>query len=580
MTNFQNNKNFKMKIKYSPFIFIILAVISGFLGNSFLKNENTVTGRTSIPEPVKSVKEIIAEKKVNSKFDNVRLFDFKTTDAKTGGLDKYMKTCTMLGLKTANLRELVNSKKENIVIEIPLGGKAPVSFELTKIPVLSENFRVNMITDNGLVPFDYKPGVYYKGIIKDKPNSSVSISIFENSVMGIVSDETGNYNLGALSDDKSGESYIYYNERDLLVKNKFKCGVDDFGKMRIKNNNHISNNNFDNTNARLPVNVYFVADYQMYLDKGSNVSAVSNYITGLFNEVSTIYLNEFLPVQISAIDVYTSADPYRNLNDSYSILLLFGANEKDNFNGNLAHFLSTRNMNLGGISWINTLCSSFNPSDSSGRFSYSNIDNTYSQFPTYSWTVTVVAHEMGHSFGSMHTHACWWPVTASSIGQIDSCYTSGESCTNVTETNYDGTLMSYCHLNGAINLSLGFGSMPGDTVRLRYNQCSTFGPVVNSSEVPAKFDLSQNYPNPFNPATTISFAVPQDAFITVKIYDISGREIVVLLNSQFYSKGYKNIIFNSAPYNLSSGVYFYKLVASTSGSGNIFSEVKKMILLK
>lgn len=569
-----------MKIKYSPFVFIIIAVISGFLGNSFLKNDNTENSNTAFPEQVKSVKEIIAEKKSNSKFDDIRLFDFKSTDAKTGGLDKYMKSCALLSLKNNSLRELYITQKENITFEVPLEGNTSVSFELTKIPVLSRNFRINMITETGVIPFDYKPGVYYKGIIKDKPNSSVSVSIFENSVMGIASDENGNYNLGVLIDDKSGESYIYYNERDLLVKNKFKCGVDDFGKMRIKNNNHISNNNFDNTNARLPVKVYFVADYQMYLDKNSNINTVGNFITGLFNEVSTIYLNEFLPVQISAIDVYTSPDPYRNLNDSYSILLQFGANEKDNFNGNLAHLLSTRNVNLGGISWINTLCANFNPSDSSGRFSYSDIDNTYSQFPTYSWTVTVVAHEMGHSFGSMHTHACWWPITSTVRGQIDSCYSSGESCTNVTETNDHGTLMSYCHLNGHIDLYLGFGLMPGDTVRLRYNQCSTFGPVVNSSEIPVKFDLSQNYPNPFNPSTTISFAMPQDAFITIKIYDISGREIAVLLNSQFYSKGYKNVIFNSAPYNLSSGVYFYKLVASASGTGNIFSEVKKMILMK
>jgi len=140
--------------------------------------------------------------------------------------------------------------------------------------------------------------------------------------------------------------------------------------------------------------------------------------------------------------------------------------------------------------------------------------------------------------------------------------------------------MSYCHLNGAINLYLGFGPMPGDTIRLRYNQCNTFGNVVNSSEVPAKFDLAQNYPNPFNPSTTINFAVPQNSFVTIKIYDINGREIAVLLNNKFYAAGFQNVVFNSAKYNLTSGVYFYKLVASNSNSGNIFSEVKKMILLK
>ena len=569
-----------MKIKYSPFVFVVLIVVAGFLGNSYFRNENIENSKVSIPKPVKSVRQIINGKKSNSKFDIVRLFDYKTTDVKSSGLEQYIKSGTLLNLKIDNLRELVNSKKENIILEIPLDDKSSVNFELTIIPILSDDFRVTMITANGVVPFTYKPGVYYKGIIKDNPNSTVSISIFENSVMGIVSDETGNYNLGVLNDDKNRGSYIYYSERDLLVKNKFKCRVDDSGKMRIQNNNNISNNNFDNTNVRLPVKIYFVADYQMFLDHKSNIDSVGDYITGFFNEVSTIYQNDFLPVQISEIRVYAIPDPYIKLNDAYEILLHFSDDLKDNFNGNLAHLLSTRNPNFGGISWINTLCSNYNPSNSSGRFSFCGIDNTYSRFPTYSWTVMVDAHEMGHSFGSRHTHDCVWPITQTSIGQIDTCFSSSETCVHYRVPNYNGTLMSYCEIYYGVNFSLGFGSLPGDTVRLRYLQCSTFENVENSSELPVAFDLSQNYPNPFNPSTTIKFDVSQNAFITLKVYDISGREIAVLLNNKFYARGHNNIVFNTDRYNLSGGVYFYKLVASTSGSGNIFSEVKKMILLK
>ena len=177
-----------MKIKYSPFVFVVLIVVAGFLGNSYFRNENIENSKVSIPKPVKS----------NSKFDIVRLFDYKTTDVKSSGLEQYIKSGTLLNLKIDNLRELVNSKKENIILEIPLDDKSSVNFELTIIPILSDDFRVTMITANGVVPFTYKPGVYYKGIIKDNSNSTVSISIFENSVMGIVSDETGNYNLGVL----------------------------------------------------------------------------------------------------------------------------------------------------------------------------------------------------------------------------------------------------------------------------------------------------------------------------------------------------------------------------------------------
>lgn len=571
-----------MKIKYTPLIFITLVIITGILGNSFLQKNDTVKLQIKNPKLVKSIREIISEKKLSAKFDNVNLFDYKSTDKKTNGYDKYLKSCTLLNLNKDNLKKLIDSKIENIVLEIPLAEKNYLSLELTEVKILSEKFEVKLITKDGIVPFNYKPGVYYSGIVKGKKNSNASISVFENSVIGIISDETGNYNLGVLEDDKTGENYVYYKESDLKEKNKFKCGVDNFGKMRINNNGQVNSGYLDNPSPRLPVRVYFVADYRMYVDKGSNTASVTNYITGFFNQVAMIYSNEYLPVEISTISIYTTPDPYVNLYNSYDILLAFGANTKDNFDGSLAHLLSTRSGGFGGISWVNTLCSQYNSSDSSGRFSFSGIDKSYLQFPTYSWTVAVVAHEMGHSFGSMHTHACWWPITQYKIGQIDSCvYVGGESCNGTPyQENNNGTLMSYCHLNGAIDLYLGFGSMPGDTVRLRYNQCAGFGPVVNSSELPTAFDLSQNYPNPFNPSTTISFAVPQDAFITIKVYDVMGREIAVLLNKRSYSQGYQNAVFNSVRYNLTSGIYFYKLSAYNSNSVNIYSQVKKMLLIK
>ncbi|MBI5403178.1 MAG: T9SS type A sorting domain-containing protein [Ignavibacteriae bacterium] len=568
-----------MKINFSPFIIIILITAFAILGNTYIKSGKESITDVRYPKPVKSIKEVITEKKSSVSFDKVELFNFIGSDVKASGLDKYTKACTQLNLDKEGLKNLISMKRENMEFSIPVSGNKSVTLELTRVKILSDNFGVNVITENGTLPFEYTPGEYYNGIIKGNENSHASISIFGNSISGIVSDETGNYNLGPVDTDNPSVKYVYFKESDLKAGNNFKCGVDDFGKMRKDNHGRSGSSNNDFTSTRQPVKVYFVADYQMYLDKGG-VSNVSNYITSLFNEVAAIYQNEFLPVQISTISVYNTPDPYRNLNSSDDILFAFGDNIKDNFNGDLAHLLSTRNENFGGISWINSLCSSYDPTSHFGRFSFSGIDNTFSPFPTYSWTVTVVTHEMGHSFGSMHTHACWWPITSSRIGQIDSCYTSEGGCVSGTFQNDNGTIMSYCHLNGGINFSLGFGSMPGDTMRLRYNQGSCFGTTVNSSELPTKFDLSQNRPNPFNPSTTIGFAVPEDAFITIKVYDISGREIAVLLNNRYYSRGYQSVVFNSSLYNLSSGIYFYRLSATNSVSGNIFNQVKKMILLK
>ncbi len=90
--------------------------------------------------------------------------------------------------------------------------------------------------------------------------------------------------------------------------------------------------------------------------------------------------------------------------------------------------------------------------------------------------------------------------------------------------------------------------------------------------VPSKFSLEQNFPNPFNPETNISFNIPELTNVNIKLYDITGREIRVLVNEK-KQPGYYTIKLKGG--ELSSGVYFYRLV-TTSG----YTAVKKLILLK
>ncbi len=95
---------------------------------------------------------------------------------------------------------------------------------------------------------------------------------------------------------------------------------------------------------------------------------------------------------------------------------------------------------------------------------------------------------------------------------------------------------------------------------------------VNSNEATIKrFGLSQNYPNPFNPSTNIGFRIAESGFVTLKIYDVLGREVSALVN-EYKTAGKYKVEFNAS--NLPSGVYIYKLK-----TGN-FVQTKKMILLK
>lgn len=98
-------------------------------------------------------------------------------------------------------------------------------------------------------------------------------------------------------------------------------------------------------------------------------------------------------------------------------------------------------------------------------------------------------------------------------------------------------------------------------------------PVENEgiTGIPSKFSLEQNYPNPFNPTTKINYQLANNGFVSIKIYNIIGKEIAQLVNG-VQQAGYYAVNFNAA--GLSSGTYFYKLTTDK------FSDVKKMVVVK
>jgi hypothetical protein len=91
------------------------------------------------------------------------------------------------------------------------------------------------------------------------------------------------------------------------------------------------------------------------------------------------------------------------------------------------------------------------------------------------------------------------------------------------------------------------------------------------SNIPEVFSLAQNYPNPFIPSTRISFSIPQQSLVTLKVFDVLGKEVMKLVN-EMKSPGSYEVEFNAS--NLASGAYFYKIQAGQ------FSDIKRMMLIK
>jgi photosystem II stability/assembly factor-like uncharacterized protein len=110
-------------------------------------------------------------------------------------------------------------------------------------------------------------------------------------------------------------------------------------------------------------------------------------------------------------------------------------------------------------------------------------------------------------------------------------------------------------------------------VSLLFPQTTTTSIEYSGVNAPAEFKLEQNYPNPFNPVTTIKFAVSKPSKVTLKIYDITGKEVETLFNNFDANIGTFKVNFNASQY--SSGVYFYSLLVDGT---NI--STKKMVLIK
>jgi len=142
--------------------------------------------------------------------------------------------------------------------------------------------------------------------------------------------------------------------------------------------------------------------------------------------------------------------------------------------------------------------------------------------------------------------------------------------TTVTVFNNAQEEVFYFNLN---SLPLSFNFDPNNKILKHIFEITDVEDVTTNIY---NFSLNQNYPNPFNPSTTIKYSIPAvqtdgGDFVTLKVYDILGHEVATLVNKQQKSGNYE-VQFDA--YNLTSGIYFYKLTTGT------FSESRKMILIK
>ncbi len=398
------------------------------------------------------------ERARGTNFERVNLFQTPLHIKNSGRYSNIVSNGFLLEPNSPAFQRLLADKPRTIRMELPYS----VSVLLVQSDPISEDFSV---TSQDGRPVAYTPGVYYRGIVEGDETSMAAISVFDGEIFAMVnSRRTGTMVIGKLGDVRNQE-HVCYLERDMLIHDDFECGTEepDYSSEEL----HLLEEMAEAVDSRNPskcVRVYFECEYQLYVEKQSNTTTVTNFVTGLYNVVSTLYANESVTTVISQIFIWTTPDSYPTSSTGSALSAFRTA--RPTYNGNLAHLLSRGAPTGGGVAYLGGLCNGWG-------YAYSYINSGYSGFPTYSWTINVVTHEMGHNLNSAHTHNC----TAWTGGAIDGCGTTAGyaegSCTP-PPLPAAGTIMSYCHLISGvgINPALGFGTQPGNRIRSYINNAS------------------------------------------------------------------------------------------------------------
>ncbi len=190
---------------------ITLAIIAiGFSLDGNQENKPFIPGK--IINNIKNISEEINSIKLTKNFEDVNLFKFNRNSGNSKQQAEVLKKASDLTINKEALKSILSLPKENIVFRIPVSESDYVELELTRTYVFSGDAKISTITSSGKTPYSYKQGIYYKGIIKDDNNSIAGISIFENNVIGIISNSKDNYVLGKVDNKPHGVSvdYVYY----------------------------------------------------------------------------------------------------------------------------------------------------------------------------------------------------------------------------------------------------------------------------------------------------------------------------------------------------------------------------------
>lgn len=354
--------------------------------------------------------------------------------------------------------------KNDYVISVPVSEQQSINLKIYPSDITSAGYR---LYDGERNEMKSSRVSFYRGVVADDPQSMVQLTVTDQDLRAIIIDAQGIYNLGPLADK---EDYILFNDQE-LGEMPFECGTGSGEKIQLEDFPKMDGIGLEKSGQC--VKIHIEVDHRSYQNFGQDAQAAEQFALASFAQVAVLfeYLYEnapnSIPIEISSVRIWTSPDTYGAASNVGGALpILAQAVNPASFDADLVHLISAENRNsFGGIAYVSCRGSGPCKATTIGTnvpFAVSQTSMTYSGVPNYSWTVNVLAHEMGHNMGAPHTQACVWGSNDDTA--IDGCFTIEGGCVDPGYPSGPGSIMSYCHFAGrpGISFDLAFGAEVGD----------------------------------------------------------------------------------------------------------------------
>ena len=373
----------------------------------------------------------------------------------TKEVNKAVSNATMAKVDRNKLNEITSSQWQFLELEIPYQDRN-FKLQLYRVNPFSDNFSIDTDRNKNI---QYQKGVYYRGIIKGNSQSVASFNFFNGEFNGVFSSQDlGNIVVGKIDQPSNQDDYVIYSDANFLQANEFECHT------KEKEGAPAPPEVNQSINTLKCVNLYFEIDYNLFQSNNSSTTQTANWMTSVFNNVQALFASDGITVALNSIYIWTNPDVFQDIGSSSADYLYGFADFRPTVNGDVGMLVGIDPGGLGGVAFLNSICQNYN-------YAYSDLNGiSVLTVPTYSWTTQVITHEFGHSFGSPHTHACFWNGNNT---PIDGCGSQAGYPENgcavvgpIPSTAVKGTIMSYCHLVQGVGISFanGFGIQPATLI--------------------------------------------------------------------------------------------------------------------